>query len=54
MKVWESRGSQTLLSILKTDPDVKAKLDDKTLEAIFTYEDYIKNAGPVMDRLFAS
>ncbi len=54
MKVWESRGKQTLLSFLKSDPEVTAKLDDKTLEAIFTYDDYIKNVGPAMDRLFAA
>jgi len=53
MKVWESRGKQTLLSLLMEDADVSQKLDKKALEAIFTYDDYIKNIGPVMDRVLA-
>lgn len=52
MKVWESRGTKTLLSLLKEDADVK--IAPEKLEQIFTYDDYIKNIGPVMDRLFAA
>ncbi len=54
MKVWESRGKQTLLSFLKEDADVTAKIAPTDLDKIFTYDDYIKNIAPAMDRLFAA
>lgn len=54
MKVWESRGKQTLLSFLKEDADVTAKIAPADLDKIFTYDDYIKNIAPAMDRLFAA
>lgn len=53
MKVWESRGTKTLLSLLLEDADVTSKLDKAALEHIFTYDDYIKNCGPIMDRVLA-
>jgi len=53
MKVWESRGTKTLLSLLLEDADVTSKLDKSALERIFTYDDYIKNCGPIMDRVLA-
>src|SRR5690606_31844366 len=53
MQVWESRGTKTLLSLLSEDADVKQKLDKSALESIFTYDDYIKNVGPIMDRVLA-
>lgn len=53
MKVWESRGTKTLLSFLKEDPDVTAKLSNDTLEKIFVYDDYIKNIDGVMKRVLA-
>lgn len=54
MQVWESRGTKTLLSFLKEDADVSAKIPAATLEKIFTYDDYIKNVEPVMNKLFAA
>jgi len=51
MKVWESRGKQNLLDFLKSDPDVK--IAPAELDKIFTYDDYIRNIAPVMDRLFS-
>ena len=53
MKVWESRGKQTLLSFLKEDADVTSKISNADLEKIFTYDDYIKNIGPALDRVLA-
>jgi adenylosuccinate lyase len=50
MKVWESRGAKTLLSLLLEDDEVTQKLDKSTLESIFTYEDYIKHVDAIIDR----
>lgn len=52
MKVWESRRTKTLLSFLKEDADVT--IPPEALERLFTYDDYIREVGPAMDRLFAA
>lgn len=54
MKVWESRGKETLLKHLKTDADVIAKIAVEDLEKIFTYADYVKNVGEIMDAVLAA
>jgi adenylosuccinate lyase len=54
MKVWESRGKETLLQHLKTDADVIAKIAVEDLEKIFTYADYVKNVGEIMDAVLAA
>ncbi len=53
MKVWESRGKETLLQHLKTDADVIAKIAVEDLEKIFTYADYVKNVGEIMELVLA-
>lgn len=54
MKVWESRGTKTLLSFLKEDAEVIAKIAVEDLDKIFTYGDYVKNIADVMEVLFAA
>ncbi len=54
MKVWESRGQTSLLSLLKEDSEVVAKIAVKDLEKIFTYEDYVEKVEGVMEALFAA
>jgi adenylosuccinate lyase len=53
MKVWESRGTKTLLSLLLEDEDVTKKLDKQQLEAIFVYDDYIRHVDMIIDRTLA-
>ena len=53
MKVWESRGKETLLQHLKTEADVIAKIAVEDLEKIFTYADYVKNVGEIMELVLA-
>lgn len=50
MKVWESRGKTTLLDHLKSDQRVSDKLDDKALDSIFHYGDYLKHVPGLIDR----
>ncbi len=50
MKVWESRGTKTLLSLLLEDNEVTQKLDKSALESIFKYDDYIKHVDAIIDR----
>lgn len=53
MKVWESRGKETLLSHLKTDSEVITKISVQDLEKIFVYDDYIKEVGRIIDLVLA-
>jgi adenylosuccinate lyase len=54
MKVWESRGKETLLHHLKQDAEVVAKIAATDLEKIFTYGDYIKEVGEIMEAVLAA
>ncbi len=53
MKVWESRGKETLLSHLKQDAEVIAKITSEDLDKIFVYDDYIKNIAGIMELVLA-
>ncbi len=53
MKVWESRGTTTLLEHLKADENVSQKLDNKALESIFNYGDYLQHVPAIMARALA-
>lgn len=54
MQVWEERssgkGSLTLRDALESDSQVTEKLDKKALDAIFSYDAYIKNIPAIIDR----
>lgn len=52
MKVWESRGKDSLLSFLQSDPEVSTKLAPAQLQDIFRYDDYIRHTGAIIDKLF--
>ncbi len=54
MAVWEDRstgkGTKTLRDAIENDPQVTEKLDKKALDAIFSYDSYIKNIPSILDR----
>ena len=52
MKVWQSDGQLSLLSLLKADPEVSARLDSKDLDALFDLDFHLKHAGTIFDRVF--
>ena len=52
MEVWESNAEKKFLDLLKADEDVKKAFDEKTLEAIFDYEHYIKNRDAIFKRVY--
>ncbi len=54
MDVWADRstgkGTLTLRNALENDPQVTEKLDKDALDAIFSYDAYIKNIPAIIDR----
>ncbi|MBU1288911.1 MAG: adenylosuccinate lyase [Alphaproteobacteria bacterium] len=52
MRTW--RGEGNLLDLLKTDPDVKAKLTDEELEALFDLEYHFKHVDTIFERVFGA
>jgi adenylosuccinate lyase len=52
MKVWG--GEADFLSLLKADPDVRAKLSDKELEANFNLDYHFKHVDTIFKRVFGS
>lgn len=52
MKVWECNAETSFMDFLKHDEDVKAKLDDATLEDIFKYDHYIKHIDDIFTRVY--
>jgi adenylosuccinate lyase len=52
MKVWESEGETKFLDLLKQDDDVRAKMNEAELEAIFDYSYYTKHINTVFQRVF--
>lgn len=53
MKVWESKGTKTLLEFLKNDSDVTKALSIDELEGIFDTTHYTKNIDMIFERVFA-
>ena len=51
MKVW-SGEEKDFLALLKADPDVKAKLSDKELEANFDLDHHYKHVDTIFKRVF--
>lgn len=52
MRTW--RGEGNLLNLLKSDPDVKAKLTDEELEALFDLEYHFKHVDTIFERVFGA
>jgi len=53
MKVW-SGEERDFLKLLKADPDVKAKLSDKELEANFDLDHHYKHVDTIFKRVFGA
>ncbi len=54
MRVWESDGQLSLLELLKADADVKARLSDDELTALFDLEYHMKHVDTIFDRVFGA
>ena len=54
MKVWESDGRLSLLSLLKDDAEVIAALSDAELEALFNLDYHFKEVDTIFDRVFGA
>ena len=52
MKVWG--GEKDFLALLKADKDVRAKLNDKELEANFNLDHHFKHVDTIFQRVFGS
>ena len=52
MKVWESDGQQSLLQLLKEDPQVSDRLSDADLEALFNLDHHLKHVDTIFTRVF--
>jgi adenylosuccinate lyase len=52
MRTW--RGEGNLLDLLKTDPDVKAKLTDEELEDLFDLDYHFKHVDTIFERVFGA
>ena len=52
MKVWDSQGHDTLLDLLKHDPDVTAHLTDAELAALFDLGYHTKHVDTIFHRVF--
>jgi adenylosuccinate lyase len=52
MKVWESGGKQSLLALLKVDPEVTAALSDRELEEKFDLAYHFAQVDTIFARVF--
>ncbi len=54
MKVWDSDGALTLLDLLKTDPEIAAKLSEKELTALFDLDYHFSQVDAIFERVFGA
>ncbi len=54
MKVWDSDGQLSLLDLLKSDPEVSAKLSADQLESLFNLDYHLKEVDTIFERVFGS
>ena len=54
MKVWDSDGELSLLDLLKSDPEVSAKLSTDQLESLFNLDYHLKEVDTIFERVFGS
>jgi adenylosuccinate lyase len=52
MKVWESDGAESLMELLKVDPDVVAKMTASEIEDRFNLDYHFKHIDTIFDRVF--
>jgi len=52
MKVWESDGAESLMELLKADPDVAAKMTASEIEERFNLDYHFKHIDTIFDRVF--
>jgi adenylosuccinate lyase len=52
MKVWESDGAESLMELLKADPDVVAKMTATEIEDRFNLDYHFKHIDTIFDRVF--
>lgn len=52
MKVWESDGAESLMELLKADPDVAAKMTASDIEERFNLDYHFKHIDTIFDRVF--
>ena len=52
MKVWESDGAESLMELLKADPDVATKMTASEIEDRFTLDYHFKHIDTIFDRVF--
>jgi len=54
MRVWESDGEQSLLDLLKADPDVSQRLSTDELNALFDLGYHLKHVDTIFARVFGA
>jgi adenylosuccinate lyase len=52
MKVWESDGAESLMELLKADPDVTAKMTASEIEERFNLDYHFKHIDTIFERVF--
>jgi adenylosuccinate lyase len=52
MKVWESDGAESLMELLKVDPDVTAKMTASEIEERFNLDYHFKHIDTIFERVF--
>jgi adenylosuccinate lyase len=52
MKVWESDGALSLLDLLKSDPQVTARLSAAELDGLFDLDYHFKRVDTIFERVF--
>ena len=52
MKVWESDGAESLMELLKADPDVATKMTASEIEDRFNLDYHFKHIDTIFDRVF--
>ena len=53
MKVWESDGAESLMKLLKADPDVATKMTASEIEDRFNLDYHFKHIDTIFDRVFS-
>ncbi|MCJ7421939.1 adenylosuccinate lyase [Sphingomicrobium astaxanthinifaciens] len=54
MRVWESDGRLKLLELLKADPQVRERMREDELEALFDLEHHLARVDTIFDRVFGA
>jgi len=54
MSVWESDGKQSLLELLKADPEVTGRIPAPELEMLFDLDYHLRKVDTIFARVFGS